>query len=99
VLEALEQRGADLGWAQDVYAEMAQAGLTDIDTIVHAESWPGGSSGARLYEVNAGQLQPRLLDSGLDPGQLRRFRHLMRDVRFAALSYPFVSTRGRRPAG
>ncbi len=99
VVEALEHRGADLGWAQDVYAEMALAGLTDIDTVGHAESWPGGSTGARLYEVNAGQLQPQLLDAGLDAAQLRRFRALMRDGRFAALSYPFVSTRGRRPVG
>jgi SAM-dependent methyltransferase len=99
VLDALEQRGADLGWAQDVYAEMAQVGLADIDTVMHAESWPGGSSGARLYDVNAAQLKPRLLEAGLDPAQLRGFRQLMRDARFAALSYPFVSTRGRRPVG
>jgi SAM-dependent methyltransferase len=93
----LERRGADLGWAHDVYGEMATAGLTDIDTLVHAESWPGGSPGARLFEVNAGQLHPQLLDAGLDPTDLRFFQLLVRDRRFAALSYPFVSTRARRP--
>jgi hypothetical protein len=61
------------------------------------ESWPGGSHGARLYEVNSSQLQPQLLDAGLDPAPLNHFRRLMKDPRFAALSYPFVSTRGRRP--
>jgi SAM-dependent methyltransferase len=99
LLGALEQRGADLGWALDVHGEMAQAGLTDIDTVVHAESWPGGSSGASLYEVNSSQLEPQLLDAGFDPAALRLFRRLMRDPRFAALSYEFVSTRGRRPLG
>jgi SAM-dependent methyltransferase len=98
LLGVLEQRGADLGWAQRVHGEMALAGLTDIDTVVHAESWPGGSSGARLYDVNCAQLQPALLETGLDLTQLTLFRRLMYDPRFAALSYPFVSTRGRRPA-
>jgi hypothetical protein len=93
----LERRGADLGWARDVYGEMAQAGLTDVDSVVHAESWPGGSAGARLFEVNAKQLRPQLLDAGLDPTDLSLFQLLTRDARFAALSYPFVSTRGRKP--
>ncbi|MEN3305394.1 MAG: hypothetical protein V7603_1596 [Micromonosporaceae bacterium] len=101
VMEALfgvlERRGADLGWARDVYGELALAGLTDIDTLVHAESWPGGSAGARLFDVNAGQLEPQLLDAGLDVTDVRLFQLLTRDPRFAALSYPFVSTRGRRP--
>jgi len=97
LLGVLEQRGADLGWAQRVHGEMAVAGLTDIDTILHAESWPGGSSGARLYDVNCAQLQPALVEAGLDLAQLTLFRRLMYDPRFAALSYPFVSTRGRRP--
>jgi len=97
ILDALERRGADLGWAREVHGEMASSGLVDIDTIVHAESWPGGSSGARLFEINCVQLQPALLDAGLDAVQVTLFRHLMHDPRFAALSYPFVSTRGRAP--
>jgi 2-polyprenyl-3-methyl-5-hydroxy-6-metoxy-1,4-benzoquinol methylase len=97
MLDALRQRGADLGWAQDVYGEMALAGLTDIDSQMHAESWPGGSPGALLYQVNCHQLEPTLREAGLDLGVLRMFRMLMDDTQFAALSYPFVSTRGRRP--
>jgi SAM-dependent methyltransferase len=97
----LERHGADLGWALEVHGEMARAGLTGVDTVRHVESWPGGSTGARLYEVNVSQLQPALLnaglDAGLDAGELARFRRLMHDPRFVALSYPFVSTRGRRP--
>lgn len=87
----------DLGWAAKVHGEMARAGLTDIDTVTHAESWPGRSPGARLYEVNVSQLQPALLDAGLGVAQFGLFRRLMHDPRFVALSYPFVSTRGRRP--
>ncbi|HKT05063.1 MAG TPA: methyltransferase domain-containing protein [Rugosimonospora sp.] len=97
VLDALRQRGADLAWAQEVYGEMAAVGLTDIDALVHAQSWAGGSPGARLYEVNCRQLQPKLVDAGYDMASLRRFQSLMWDPHFAAFSYQFVSTRGRRP--
>jgi SAM-dependent methyltransferase len=98
MLGVLAARGADLGWALEVPGEMAAAGLSDVDTTVSAESWPGGSPGAVLHEVNSIQLAPRLLDAGLDPEQLSRFRQLMHDPRFSALSYTFVSTRGRRAA-
>ncbi len=97
-LGVLQQRGVDLGWAHEVYREMARLGLTNIDTLVHAENWPGGSWGAQLYEVNSRQLQAELLDAGIGMTGLMLFRSLMRDPRFAAMSYPFVSTRGRRPA-
>jgi len=97
MLEILQGRGADLAWAQNVHLEMALAGLTDIDTITHAESWAGGSSGAGLLEVNCRQLEPRLTASGFTPEQLAGFRKLTADPRFAALSYQIVSTRGRRP--
>jgi SAM-dependent methyltransferase len=97
LLAVLRRHGADLGWGMEVHGEMARIGLTDVETVMHAESWPGGSWGARLYEVNANQLQPALLDAGLDAGDLALFGRLMHDPRFVALSYPFVSTRGRRP--
>jgi SAM-dependent methyltransferase len=98
MLEVLQERGADLAWAQNVHREMALAGLVDVDTVTHSQSWPGGSSGATLLEVNCRQLEPRLIAAGFPPEQLAAFRELMTDPRFTALSYQFVSTRGRRPA-
>lgn len=97
LLGALRDRGADLGWAQNVHTEMAFAGLTELDTVTHSESWTGGSSGMSLHEVNSRQLESRLVATGLSAEQLRGFRQLTRDPAFAALSYQFVSTRGRRP--
>jgi SAM-dependent methyltransferase len=95
MLDALQGRGADLAWAQNVHPEMAAAGLVDIDTVTSSESWPGGSTGASLLEVNCRQLEPRLIAAGYPPEQLSAFRSLTRDPRFAALSYQMVSTRGR----
>ncbi|MEV0155872.1 hypothetical protein AB0H57_19295 [Micromonospora sp. NPDC050686] len=89
--------GADLAWAQDVHGEMVGAGLAEVATITHSQSWPGGSPGASLYETNSRRLEPQLLDAGLSPGQLDGFRRLQRDPAFGVMSYQFVSTRGRRP--
>lgn len=97
MMDQLRARGADLGWAQNVHTEMVHYGLTDVDTVTHAESWVGGSTGMSLYEVNSVQLEPHLLASGLSAEELGLFRQLTQDPRFAALSYQFVSTRGRAP--
>ncbi|WBB67993.1 methyltransferase domain-containing protein [Micromonospora sp. WMMD812] len=99
MLGILQGHGADLAWAQDVHAEMTYAGLVDVDTVTHAESWAGESSGASLYETNSRQLEPELLEAGFTPGQLEAFRKLLRDPAFAVMSYEFVSTRGRRLPG
>ncbi|MEV4824518.1 methyltransferase [Micromonospora sp. NPDC049274] len=98
MMEVLQEHGADLGWAQDVHTEMILAGLTEVDTSTHSQSWAGGSTGASLYETNSRQLEPDLLAAGLSPQQLAAFRRLLRDPSFAVMSYHFVSTRGRRPA-
>ncbi|MDO3704495.1 methyltransferase domain-containing protein [Micromonospora sp. C28SCA-DRY-2] len=99
MLGILQSHGADLAWAQDVHAELAAAGLVEVDTVTHSQSWAGGSVGASLYGTNSRQLEPELLDAGLSPGQLEAFRKLLRDPGFAVMSYQFVSTRGRRPVG
>jgi SAM-dependent methyltransferase len=98
ILGVLRDRGADLGWAQDVHTEMVAAGLADVDTVTHSESWGGGTAGAALHAINSRQLEPQLLAAGVTVDDLRAFRLLARDPRFAALSYQLVSTRGRRPS-
>ncbi len=97
ILTTLQSHGASMDWAQGVHTEMCQAGLVDVDTVTHSESWRGGSSGLSLHETNSRQLEPELLAAGLSMGQLRAFRELTRNPNFAAMSYQFVSTRGRRP--
>lgn len=96
LIDVLRDRGADLAWAQNAHTEMALVGLTDVDTVTHAESWTGGSVGASLHEINSRQLEPKLLAAGVSADDLTAFRQLARDARFSALSYQFVSTRGRR---
>src|SRR6266511_2347306 len=68
-----------------------------VHTIGHAESWTGGGPGCQLHETNSIQMRPELLATGLAPDDLRRLRDLLRHPGFAAMSYQFVSTRGRKP--
>ncbi|GAA4707237.1 class I SAM-dependent methyltransferase [Phytohabitans rumicis] len=97
ILGALQDRGADLAWAQDVHTEMVAAGLSEVDTVTHSESWTGGEPGAALHDLNSRTLEPRLVAAGLSVDQLTAFRKLAHDPSFASLSYQFVSTRGRKP--
>jgi len=97
ILTTLRAKGADLGWAPRVHGQMAAAGLQTIDTIVHSESWAGGSSGMALYEINARALVADIVAAGVPDDHVAEFCRLTRDPRFAALSYEFVSTRGRKP--
>lgn len=96
VLAVLGDRGADLDWGRQVHGAMAELGLADVHTAVHAESWPA-DGGARLHEINSRQLQEPLLAAGLTLDELTRFRALVRRPGFEALSYTLVSTSARRP--
>lgn len=96
----LQCHGADLAWAQDVHAELAAAGLEEVDTVTHSRSWSGGSVGASLHATNSRQMEAGAARRGAVARQLDAFRKLLRDPAFAVMSYQFVSTRGRRrPAG
>jgi ubiquinone/menaquinone biosynthesis C-methylase UbiE len=97
LLGCLQERGADLGWAQNVHTEMIHIGLTEVDTMARSESWTGGSAGMALHRTNSRQLEPKLRAMGVSAEQLHAFRQLTGCSDFAAMSYQFVSTRGRRP--
>lgn len=97
IADELTRHGADLGWGRRVHQTMLAEGLLDVDSIVHRESWSGDPTGNMLYDINSRQLQPQMEAAGLPAKRLDEFRCMIRDPRFAALSYEFVSTRGRAP--
>jgi hypothetical protein len=76
---------------------MVDLGLVDVHTVEHAESWTGGSPAARLHHINTVQLHDELVARGITATQLDQFRRLVTDPRFAARSWQFICTRGRRP--
>lgn len=97
IVAILERNGADMAWAQQVHAEMRSAGLVDVHTLSHSESWTGGGIGAALHASNSRQLAAELQAAGLAADELARFRAIVADPGHAAASYLLVSTRGRRP--
>jgi len=94
----LATAGARLDWGLTAQTAMADAGLTDVGTHAHAETFAGGSAWARLGAINTVQLHQQLLTVGLTAVQLERFRELMADPQFIAMSYLMTRTVGRRPA-
>jgi SAM-dependent methyltransferase len=95
----LAGHGADLQWARQVHPAMVRAGLVNVHTLEHAESWTGGGPGARLHLLNSLQTEAELCRQGVTGTELEKFRALVADPRFAARSWQFVCTRGQRPAG
>jgi SAM-dependent methyltransferase len=94
----VSQHGADITWAHQVHPRMVEAGLEQVHTIEHAESWAGGSPGSRLHLANITQKRDQLLAAGISSDDLDRFVALMDDPRFSARSWQLVSTRGHKPA-
>jgi protein-L-isoaspartate O-methyltransferase len=92
----LPAHGNDPTWAGQVHAAMLAEGLTDVRTVVHAQSWAGGTAGALLIEANITELRAEFLDAGMSAAQLDRLHALVRDPQLAVRGYLTYSTIGRR---
>jgi SAM-dependent methyltransferase len=90
-------RAVDLHWPWQVHRAMAEAGLVEVDTAVHARSWPGASVGARHYAATIRLLRPRLLKAGMTGEHLDRLSGYLQDPRMVVRGLLTVSTIGRRP--
>ena len=90
--------GVSYEWARQVDGLMVQSGLTEVETVEHQPTAAGGSLGCLLSLNYVQQLTDHLVGAGFTVEELRRYAELMHDPRFRAWFYPFVSTRGRRPA-
>ncbi|GAA1614117.1 class I SAM-dependent methyltransferase [Catellatospora bangladeshensis] len=88
--------GAQLDWGTAAHAAMTRAGFVDVDTTATQVSSRGGDPWARLAAINTLQLHEQLLDTGLTAADLDRFRNLMDDPDFTAMSYLITRTTGRR---
>jgi SAM-dependent methyltransferase len=98
VEQILSTGGLDHDWAWQLHAAMTSAGLVDVDTAVHARSWPGGTAGALHHAANISLLRPRILEAGMTGEQLDRLSGFLRDPRMVVRGLLTISTVGRRPA-
>ncbi|GIG69967.1 class I SAM-dependent methyltransferase [Phytomonospora endophytica] len=96
LLALLAAHGGDMGWAHEAHGVFTGLGLTGVHSTEHAESWTGGSTGARLYKVNIEQKWDALLGAGFTVAELERFVTLTGDPAFSAPSYRFTMIAGRK---
>jgi len=90
-------KGNDPTWASRVHSAMVEAGLTNVDTNISAESWPGGTAGAMLIAVNIGQLRDEFMEVGVTAEELDEICRLVSDPRVVVRGHLLYSTVGRRP--
>ncbi|MGI5451948.1 class I SAM-dependent methyltransferase [Streptomyces sp. CA-249302] len=98
VEHVLPAHGNDPAWACRAPAAMLEAGLTDVDTEIHARSWPGGTAGALLVAANIAQARADFLAAGVTDAQLDGMIRLAKDPRLIVRMHFTYSTIGRRPS-
>jgi SAM-dependent methyltransferase len=96
--------GADLLIGRRLPELYRQAGLEDIEVVVHAPVYPAGHSRSTILPDLVRSLRPMILDLGLsDEPELteldRAVREHLADPRTLALAHLLVVTWGRKPAG
>lgn len=98
VERVLPAHGNDPTWAGRVPGAMLEAGLTGVDTVIEARSWPGGTAGALLIGANIAQAREDFLAAGMTEAQLGELERLVADPRLLVRGHFTYSTIGRRPA-
>ncbi|MHC3469984.1 class I SAM-dependent methyltransferase [Streptomyces sp. 7R007] len=98
VERVLPRHGNDPTWASRVPTAMLEEGLTGIDTVIHARSWPGGTAGAVLIGHNVLQAREGFLAAGMTREETEEICELVRDPRLLVRGHLTYSTIGRRPA-
>jgi ubiquinone/menaquinone biosynthesis C-methylase UbiE len=97
--QVLPAHGNDPTWAGQVHAAMLAEGLVDVETVVQARSWPGGTAGALLIGANITQLYAEFLEAGMSAAELDELLRLVRDPRLVVRGHFTYSTTGRRSRG
>jgi hypothetical protein len=77
---------------------MLAGGLVDVDTVIHAESWRGGTPGALLIAVNVAQLREEFIAAGFTAERIEQLDAAVQDPRLVLRGHFTYSTIGRRPA-
>jgi len=96
LMATLRAAGTDPGWGRRLHHAMTEAGLTAVSTEFWARAWRGGEPGCRLAYVAAGHVRAQLVDNGMSPSDIDRFRTLVLDPRLVIHGNLGVSAMGRR---
>jgi SAM-dependent methyltransferase len=94
---ALSDHGNDKGWSRRAIIAMLEEGLRDVHTVMHGETWRGGSPGCRFMAAGLAQLQHELRGFGMTEQQLDRVAELFDDPALLLHGHLMYSTSGIRP--
>jgi SAM-dependent methyltransferase len=91
--------GVDRTWASRIHHAMNEAGLTGVDTAIHAPVWTAGTPGLDLVAVNLAQFRDRFAHAGFTGSDLDRIDALATDPTLGLVvrGHLLFSTLGRRP--
>jgi SAM-dependent methyltransferase len=89
--------GIDTLWAARTSGVMRKAGLAEVTTSIHAQSWRGNTGACLLHRSNAIQLRPQLLaGGGFTEDEIDTLLDLLVDPRFVISSHLMFTTVGAR---
>ncbi|HWG97756.1 MAG TPA: hypothetical protein VNV66_00145, partial [Pilimelia sp.] len=97
LVEVFRAFGNDPAWAAQVPQAMSDAGLVEVDTVCHADSWRGGSAGCLLPVVVSTELRAHLIEAGASADDLDALPEVMHHPDTLVLGNLTFSTIGRRP--
>jgi SAM-dependent methyltransferase len=63
----LAGRGFDPWYGRRVHDDLNEAGLVGVASEGRCQIWPGGSAGARAWQLTFGQLRYEMIDQGTSP--------------------------------
>jgi len=92
-----EASGTDRDWARHIHGALLGAGLDDVQTVVHATAWSGGSPGARMIQSTIDQAYDRLVIAGLSPQELAAVKAMLDNPALVLRGHLLFSTSGRNP--
>lgn len=90
-------RGNDASWATSALGVFSRAGLVGVRTTVTAETWAGGSPGARLPVVVSTELRQQLIEHGVTAADLDALPAILNDPATTVLGNATWSTVGIAP--
>jgi SAM-dependent methyltransferase len=95
--DVLRTRGFDPEYGRMLLADLAAAGLADIETEGHVRLWPGGSPGATAWRLTFEQLRGNMAGLGLDQATIATAIEACEDPGFTFLSQATMTAWGQRP--
>lgn len=93
----MQRAGVDPEWGRHAPAAMHAAGLVDIDTQIHVQTYRADTPTARLLAHTTHHLRESYLSAGLTTSDRTAIRALLTHPTFQATTHPLHTTQPATP--